>query len=89
MSGRSRAFAARRPDLLLCDEPTGALDLETGKLVLDVLFRVNHELRTTVAVITHNTAIGRMGDRVVRMHSGSIASISANPRRASIDEIEW
>jgi putative ABC transport system ATP-binding protein len=80
---------AKRPDVLLCDEPTGALDAQTGKLVLDVLARVNRELDTTVAIITHNAAIARMGDRVVRMHSGQIASISLNERRATVDEIEW
>jgi putative ABC transport system ATP-binding protein len=80
---------AKRPDVLLCDEPTGALDVQTGKLVLDVLARVNRELGATVAVITHNAAIARMADRVVRMHSGEIASVVANERRAAVDEIEW
>jgi putative ABC transport system ATP-binding protein len=80
---------AKRPDVLLCDEPTGALDVETGKLVLDVLVRVNRELGATVAIITHNAAIARMADRVVRMHSGEIASVVANERRAAVDEIEW
>jgi putative ABC transport system ATP-binding protein len=80
---------AKRPDVLLCDEPTGALDLQTGKLVLEVLARVNRELRTTVAIITHNAAIGRMANRVVRMRSGSVASVEANPRQAAVDEIEW
>jgi putative ABC transport system ATP-binding protein len=80
---------AKRPDVLLCDEPTGALDVQTGKLVLEVLARVNRELGSTVAVITHNAAIARMADRVVRMHSGEIASVVVNERRASVDEIEW
>jgi len=80
---------AKRPDVLLCDEPTGALDVQTGKLVLDVLARVNLELGATVAVITHNAAIARMADRVVRMHSGVIASVVANERRVAVDEIEW
>jgi putative ABC transport system ATP-binding protein len=80
---------AKRPDVLLCDEPTGALDVQTGKLVLEVLARVNRELGSTVAVITHNAAIARMVDRVVRMHSGEIASVVVNERRASVDEIEW
>jgi putative ABC transport system ATP-binding protein len=80
---------AKRPDVLLCDEPTGALDLETGKLVLEVLCRVNRELGATVAVITHNGAIARLADRVVRMRSGEIASVLANERRASVDEVEW
>ncbi len=80
---------AKRPDVLLCDEPTGALDLETGKLVLDVLARVNRDLGTSVAIITHNAAIGRMANRVVRMRSGVIASIEVNERQASFEEIEW
>jgi putative ABC transport system ATP-binding protein len=80
---------AKRPDVLLCDEPTGALDSETGKLVLSVLARVNEELGTTTAVITHNAAIAAMADRVVRMHSGRIASLERNARRARPEEIEW
>ncbi|HQZ15818.1 MAG TPA: ABC transporter ATP-binding protein [Vicinamibacteria bacterium] len=80
---------AKRPDVLLCDEPTGALDLETGRLVLDVLARVNREMGTTVAIITHNAAIGRMAHRVVRMRSGAVASVEVNERQASFEEIEW
>jgi putative ABC transport system ATP-binding protein len=80
---------AKQPDVLLCDEPTGALDFVTGKLVLQVLERVNQELGTTVAIITHNTAIAAMGDRVVRMHSGQIASIERNATRAPIDTLQW
>ena len=80
---------AKRPDVLLCDEPTGALDYETGKLVLEVLERVNRELGTTVAVITHNAAIGGMADRVVRLRSGRIVEIATNPVRKRPDELEW
>jgi putative ABC transport system ATP-binding protein len=80
---------AKRPEVLLCDEPTGALDAETGKLVLAALAKVNRELGTTVAVITHNAAIGRMGDRVVRMHSGRIGAIERNAVRADPEELEW
>lgn len=80
---------AKQPDVLLCDEPTGALDFQTGKLVLEVLERVNRELGTTVAIITHNVAIGGMGDRVVRMHSGQIASIERNAVRAAVDTLQW
>jgi putative ABC transport system ATP-binding protein len=58
---------AKRPQLLLCDEPTGALDYQTGKLVLEVIARVNRELGTTALVITHNAAIAQMADRVVRL----------------------
>jgi putative ABC transport system ATP-binding protein len=80
---------AKQPDVLLCDEPTGALDCQTGKLVLEVLERVNRELGTTVAIITHNVAIGSMGDRVIRMHSGQIAAIERNPVRALVDTLQW
>jgi putative ABC transport system ATP-binding protein len=80
---------AKRPEALLCDEPTGALDYETGKLVLDVLAHVNRELGTTVAVITHNAAIAAMGDRVIRMRSGAIAEVRRNPRRATAAELSW
>ncbi|MDA0874885.1 MAG: ABC transporter ATP-binding protein [Bacteroidetes bacterium] len=80
---------AKRPQVLLCDEPTGALDLETGRIVLRALERVNTELKTAVAVITHNAAIAWMGDRVVRMGSGRITEDSRNRDRLGIDEIEW
>jgi putative ABC transport system ATP-binding protein len=80
---------AKRPNVLLCDEPTGALDYETGKLVLDVLERVNRDLGTTTAVITHNAAIAAMADRVIRLRSGRISEITRNPRRARPDELSW
>ena len=80
---------AKRPELLLCDEPTGALDAETGKLVLRVLDSVNRETGTTTAIITHNVAIAALGDRVIRMSSGEIAEVTAHGQRASLDEIEW
>ncbi len=80
---------AKRPNVLLCDEPTGALDLETGKIVLRALERVNNELKTAIAVITHNAAISAMGDRVVNMSSGHIASSQVNEHRATLDEIVW
>ena len=80
---------AKRPDVLLCDEPTGALDAATGRLVLEVLDRVNRDLGTTVAIITHNASIGGMADRVVRMADGRIALETRNERRASPEEISW
>jgi putative ABC transport system ATP-binding protein len=80
---------AKRPDVLLCDEPTGALDITTGVVVLDALARVNNELGTTVAVITHNAAIAGMGDRVVTLADGRIAHHQANAVRASAGEIRW
>jgi putative ABC transport system ATP-binding protein len=80
---------AKNPEVLLCDEPTGALDYETGKLVLSALAHVNRTLHTTVAVITHNVAIAAMADRVVHMSSGTIAGIDENERRASAQELSW
>ena len=80
---------AKRPDVLLCDEPTGALDYETGKVVLEVLAQTNRELGTTTALITHNAAIARMADRVVRLRSGEIVEETRNERRAEPSELEW
>ncbi len=80
---------AKRPEVLLCDEPTGALDFETGKRVLETLERVNQEFGTTTAVITHNAGIAAMADRVVHMRSGNIADIKRNVRKASPAELEW
>ena len=80
---------AKRPDVLLCDEPTGALDYATGKLVLEVLERVNRELGTITVLITHNAAIAAMADRVIRIGSGRIVGIERNATRASSSEISW
>ena len=80
---------AKRPAILLCDEPTGALDYETGKLVLYALAEVNRELGTTIIVITHNAAIGAMGDRVIHLSSGHISEIQVNERRAMAAELSW
>jgi putative ABC transport system ATP-binding protein len=80
---------AKRPALLLCDEPTGALDFQTGKRVLEVLDDVNRQLRTTVAIITHNAGIARMADRVVIMRSGEISDIQHNTTRAAPADLVW
>jgi putative ABC transport system ATP-binding protein len=80
---------AKRPDVLLCDEPTGALDAETGRLVLQTLADVNEKLGTATAIITHNAAIAAMGDRVLRMASGRITEDRRNARRANVDELDW
>jgi len=80
---------AKRPDVLLCDEPTGALDYATGKVVLEVLARVNRELGTITVLITHNAAIAAMADRVIRIGSGRIVGIERNERRAVPSEISW
>ena len=80
---------AKRPELLLCDEPTGALDFQTGVLVLEVLERVNRELGTTTIVITHNVAIARMADRVIHLGDGRVTSIEQNRIKARPHELEW
>ncbi|WP_096695549.1 ABC transporter ATP-binding protein [Polaromonas sp. AER18D-145] len=79
----------KRPQLLLCDEPTGALDYATGKLVLEVIARINQELGTTAIVITHNAAIAGMADRVIRLADGRIASIEVPSRRLTPAELSW
>jgi putative ABC transport system ATP-binding protein len=80
---------AKRPDVLLCDEPTGALDYATGKLVLEVLERVNRELGTITAVITHNAAIAGMADRVIHISSGVITEVVRNDVKVAPSEISW
>ena len=80
---------AKQPVLLLCDEPTGALDFPTGKLVLEVIDEVNRQLGTTTAIITHNASIARMADRVVTLRSGEIVDIQHNLVRAAPSELEW
>lgn len=80
---------AKQPDVLLCDEPTGALDYKTGKIVLEVIERVNRELGTTTAVITHNAPIAQMADRVIHIGSGEILSIEMNETKASPSDLVW
>jgi putative ABC transport system ATP-binding protein len=80
---------AKRPDVLLCDEPTGALDYATGKRVLEVLQHVNQTLGTTVVVITHNAAIAAMGDRVLHMTSGSISRVEHNTVKSQPGDLQW
>ncbi|TAK84455.1 MAG: ABC transporter ATP-binding protein [Betaproteobacteria bacterium] len=80
---------AKRPDVLLCDEPTGALDYETGKLVLEVIAKINAELHTTAMVITHNAAISGMADRVLRLGNGRIVGEEKPARKLTPAEISW
>jgi len=80
---------AKRPDILLCDEPTGALDSQTGVRVLEAIETIHHELGTTTALITHNRAIAGMADRVIRFADGRIAETATNPHRVAPREIEW
>ena len=79
----------KRPDMLLCDEPTGALDAATGRLVLEVIERLNRELHCTTAVITHNAPIARMADRVITLSDGRIVSETFNRVRADASELTW
>jgi putative ABC transport system ATP-binding protein len=80
---------AKNPAVLLCDEPTGALDSATGILVLEALERVNRELGTTTALITHNEDIAEMADRVIRLSDGRIAEIHRNPHKKPPGELHW
>jgi len=80
---------AKRPDVLLCDEPTGALDVHTGIVVLEVVERVNRELGTTTAVITHNAVIAAMADRVISLSDGRITSVQRNERKVAARELVW
>jgi putative ABC transport system ATP-binding protein len=80
---------AKQPDVLLCDEPTGALDFRTGIKVLEVIEHVNRELGTTTAVITHNAPVGRMAHRVFTLVDGTIANVESNERRAAPSELAW
>ena len=80
---------AKRPDVLLCDEPTGALDAETGRLVLQTLVDVNARVGTTTAIITHNAVIAGIANRVLHMTSGRISSVEPNAARVSVDQLVW
>ncbi|MFN5010872.1 MAG: ABC transporter ATP-binding protein [Gammaproteobacteria bacterium] len=80
---------AKRPTVLLCDEPTGALDVATGVRVLESLVRINETLGTTTLLITHNADIARIGDRVVRFADGRVRSDEANPTRVAPSELRW
>ncbi|MFN9503028.1 MAG: ABC transporter ATP-binding protein [Rubrivivax sp.] len=79
----------KRPDVLLCDEPTGALDYPTGKLVLEVIARINREMGTTAVVITHNAAIAGMADRVIRLGDGRVLSVTMNDHKLQPSELSW
>jgi putative ABC transport system ATP-binding protein len=80
---------SKRPHVLLCDEPTGALDVSTGIVVLEAIARINQELGTTTAVITHNAAISHMADRVISLSDGQISQVLVNPHKISASELSW
>ncbi|MEE9303435.1 MAG: ABC transporter ATP-binding protein [Thiotrichaceae bacterium] len=80
---------AKNPDVLLCDEPTGALDSKTGIVVLEALQRVNKELGTTTAVITHNVGIAQMADRVIQLTDGRISKMHINKTKLAPNQLSW
>ena len=80
---------AKRPAVLLCDEPTGALDISTGIVVLEALARVNAELGTTTVVITHNAAIAAMADRIIRLADGRVTAVEDRTEKVSPSELNW
>ena len=80
---------AKNPAILLCDEPTGALDYETGIKILKVLTEINKQFRKTIIVITHNSSIGRIADRIIYLKSGEITHIIENSSPKSVDDLEW
>ena len=80
---------AKNPDVLLCDEPTGALDSSTGVVVLEALQQVNQKLGTTTAVITHNASIGQMADRVIHLADGRISEVQVNASKVAPRELSW
>ena len=80
---------AKKPDVLLCDEPTGALDFKTGIVVLEALLRVNREMGTSTAVITHNAGISQMADRVVQLADGRVGEVIRNETRLAPAELSW
>jgi putative ABC transport system ATP-binding protein len=80
---------AKRPEVLLCDEPTGALDVKTGIVVLEAIERVNRELGTLTVIITHNAVMADMADRVIHFSDGRVQHIRANPHRAKPESLKW
>ncbi|WP_395374230.1 ABC transporter ATP-binding protein [Marinicella sp. W31] len=80
---------AKRPDILLCDEPTGALDMKTGIVVLQAIEHINREIGTTTAVITHNTVVGEMADRIVSISDGKISDVKVNKERRKASTLHW
>lgn len=79
----------KKPEILLCDEPTGALDFKTGKIVLDAISKINRELGTTTVIITHNVGIAAIADRILEMRDGSLVSDRINKNKMSTEELHW
>ena len=88
LQGIDRAVA-KNPKILLCDEPTGALDYNTGKQVLQILQDMSRKKGATVVIVTHNSAIAPIADRVIRMHDGKVTAVDVNEHPMGIAELEW
>ena len=80
---------AKRPEVLLCDEPTGALDVRTGIVVLEAIERVNRELGTLTVIITHNAIMAGMANRVIHLSDGRVQTVETNKRRAPANTLQW
>ena len=80
---------AKNPLILLCDEPTGALDYKTGKQVLECIEKINREMGMTVVLVTHNEAICPMADKVINVHNGIVKDVQVNDEKISVSELEW
>ena len=80
---------AKNPKILLCDEPTGALDSETGVVVLKLLLKMAREYNKTIVIVTHNSNIAEIADKIIRVRSGKIQSIEINKKPKNVDEVEW
>ncbi|MEE6657861.1 ABC transporter ATP-binding protein [Pediococcus acidilactici] len=80
---------AKNPKLLLCDEPTGALDYQTGKQILQLLYDASRKFKKTVIIITHNSAIAKMADRVIQINDAQVRSVVDNPQPVPVEAIEW
>ena len=80
---------AKNPKLLLCDEPTGALDYQTGKAILKLLQTLCREKKMTVVIITHNSALTAMADRVIKLKNGKVSSVTLNEKPIPVEDIEW
>ena len=89
MLRRRAATGAKNPKILLCDEPTGALDYQTGKAILALLYDLCKTSRKTVIVVTHNGALAPTADILIRMKNGKIESFTENPRPVPVAELEW
>lgn len=91
MSGgqQQRVSIARNPKILLCDEPTGALDYKTGKQILELLENTCRKDKITTVIITHNSAVAPMADRVIKFKNGKVVDVTINKNPVSVKDIEW